>query len=83
LKRFLEVGKKRLSGDTAREASADEIKDLRAEARQLKETLAEHLLNLALGALSIAYLYRKFHNFNDGVAYPAHFCSLRPRNFAR
>ena len=37
---------------------------------------------LALGALSIAHLYRKFHIFDDGVAYPAHFCSLRPRNFA-
>jgi len=40
-KEFLEAGKKRLAGDTAREASSDEVKMLRAEARQLKEALAE------------------------------------------
>ena len=40
-KEFLEAGKKRLTGDVAREASLDEVKDLRAEARQLKEALAE------------------------------------------
>ena len=38
---FLEAGKKRLAGDTAREATSDEVKTLRAEARQLKEALAE------------------------------------------
>src|SRR6201993_375755 len=43
-KEFLEAGKKRLAGDTAREASSDEVKQLRAEARQLKETLAEVLI---------------------------------------
>jgi transposase len=40
-KEFLEAGKKRLAGDTAREATSDEVKNLRAEARQLKEALAE------------------------------------------
>jgi len=40
-KEFLEAGKKRLAGDTAREASSDEVKQLRTEARQLKEALAE------------------------------------------
>jgi len=40
-KEFLEAGKKRLTGDTAREASSDEVKQLRTEARQLKEALAE------------------------------------------
>ena len=40
-KEFLEAGKKRLAGDTAREATSDEVKQLRAEARQLKEALAE------------------------------------------
>ena len=40
-KEFLEAGKKRLAGDTAREATSDELKTLRAEARQLKEALAE------------------------------------------
>jgi transposase len=38
---FLEAGKKRLAGDTAREATSDEVKTLPAEARQLKEALAE------------------------------------------
>jgi len=40
-KEFLEAGKKRLAGDTAREATSDEVKTLRAEAAALKETLAE------------------------------------------
>ena len=40
-KDFLEAGKKRLAGDVAREATSDEVKGLRAEARQLKEALAE------------------------------------------
>jgi transposase len=43
-KEFLEAGKKRLAGDTAREATTDEVKELKAEARQLKETLAEVLI---------------------------------------
>src|SRR5262249_26140976 len=34
-KEFLEAGKKRLAGDTAREARSDEVKELKAEARQL------------------------------------------------
>src|SRR3954452_9045356 len=42
-KEFLEAGK-RLAGDTAREATSDELKELKAEARQLKETLAEVLI---------------------------------------
>ena len=40
-KDFLEAGKKRLAGDAVREATSDEVKDLRVEARQLKEALAE------------------------------------------
>jgi len=43
-KEFLEAGKKRLSGDTAREATSDEVKQLRTEASALKETLAELLM---------------------------------------
>jgi transposase len=43
-KEFLEAGKKRLSGDTARQATSSEVKDLRREARDLKEALAETLL---------------------------------------
>jgi transposase len=37
-------GQKRLAGDTAREATSDDVKGLRAEAHQLKELLAEVLL---------------------------------------
>ena len=40
-KDFLEAGKKRLAGDSAREATSDEVKGLRAETHQLKELLAE------------------------------------------
>ena len=43
-KEFLEAGKKRLSGDTAREATSDEVRQLRTEATALKETLAELLM---------------------------------------
>jgi transposase len=43
-KEFLEAGKRRLAGDAAREATSDEVKGLRAEARQLKEALAEATL---------------------------------------
>jgi transposase len=41
---FLEAGKKRLSGDTMREAGSDEVKELRSESAQLKEALAEAML---------------------------------------
>ncbi len=40
-KEFLEAGKKRLAGDTAREATSDEVKTLRREAGALKEVVAE------------------------------------------
>ena len=43
-KEFLEAGKKRLVGDTARQASSGEVKDLRREMRDLKEALAEQML---------------------------------------
>jgi transposase len=43
-KDFLEAGKKRLAGDTAREATSDEVKGLRAESHQLKELLAELMM---------------------------------------
>src|SRR5271154_5733980 len=36
-KEFLEAGKRRLAGDTARAATSDEVKDLRSEAATLKE----------------------------------------------
>jgi len=40
-KDFLEAGKKQLAGDTLREATSDEVKDLRSENRELKEVVAE------------------------------------------
>jgi transposase len=43
-KEFLEAGKKRLAGDTVREAGSDEVKALRFESMQLKEALAEAML---------------------------------------
>jgi transposase len=43
-KEFLDAAKKRLAGDTAREATSDDVKGLRAEGQQLKELLAEVLL---------------------------------------
>ena len=47
-KEFLEAGKKRLAGDTAREANTGEVKELRREARDLKEVVAEQALELRL-----------------------------------
>lgn len=43
-KEFLEAGKKRLAGDTAREATSDEVRNLRGETQLLKETVAELLM---------------------------------------
>ena len=40
-KEFLEAGKKRLAGDTTREATSDEVKNLRREAAALKEAVAD------------------------------------------
>jgi transposase len=40
-KEFIEAGKKRLSGDTTREATSDEVALLREENRKLKETVAD------------------------------------------
>ena len=47
-KEFLEAGKRRLAGDTARAATTDEVKDLRREATALKEVVAEQALELRL-----------------------------------
>jgi transposase len=40
-KEFMEAGKRRLAGDTARAASTGEVKDLRRESRDLKECVAD------------------------------------------
>jgi transposase len=40
-KDFLEAGKKRLAGDTARAATSDEVQELRREGKALKEAVAD------------------------------------------
>jgi transposase len=47
-KEFLEAGKKRLAGDTTRAATNGEVKDLRRQAHELKEVVAEQALELRL-----------------------------------
>jgi transposase len=47
-KEFLEAGKRRLAGDTARAATSGEVKDLRRQAQELKEVVAEQALELRL-----------------------------------
>jgi transposase len=47
-KEFLEAGKRRLAGDTARAATSGEVTDRRREARALKEVVAEQALELRL-----------------------------------
>ena len=39
-KEFLEAGKKRLSGDTVREAASDEVQELKKENQQVKVMIA-------------------------------------------
>ena len=43
-KEFMEAGKKRLSGDTTREATSDEVAELRNKNKELKELVADLLL---------------------------------------
>ncbi len=44
----MEAGKKRLAGDAARAANTGEVKELRHEAKDLKEVVAEQTLELRL-----------------------------------
>ena len=48
-KEFLEAGKRRLAGDTARAATSGEVKDLRRQAQELKAVVAGQALALRLG----------------------------------
>jgi transposase len=52
----MEAGKRRLAGDTARAANTDEVKDLRREARDLKEVVAEQTLQLRLLKKNMFYV---------------------------
>ena len=49
-KAFMEAGKRRLAGDTARAANTDEVKDLRREARELAEWLQDKGMKYSRGA---------------------------------
>jgi len=55
-KDFLEAGKKRLAGDTVREATSSEVTDLRGENDQLKQLVAELSLKLRLAKKSLTGL---------------------------
>ena len=47
-KEFMEAGKQRLAGDIVRQANSGEVTELRREARDLKEVVAEQTLELRL-----------------------------------
>ena len=55
-KDFLEAGKKRLQGDTAREATSGEVVGLRQENEQLKQLVAELSLKYRLVKKSLTGL---------------------------
>ena len=55
-KKFLEAGKRRLAGDTARAATSSKVNDLRPEATALKDvvtdlTLENRLLKISLNGI--------------------------------
>ena len=47
-KEFLEAGKKRLAGDTARQATSSDVTELKAESAALKEAVADLMLESRL-----------------------------------
>ena len=55
-KEFLEAGKKRLSGDTVREATSDEVTALRKENQKLKEMVADLMLRYDIVKKSLEHL---------------------------
>ena len=55
-KEFMEAGKKRLNGDTTREATSDEVTELRKENQRLKEMVADLLLRYDIVKKSLAIL---------------------------
>ncbi len=57
-KEFLEAGKRRLAGDTARAATSGEVKDLRRETSALKEVVADLTLENRLLKKSMSGPYR-------------------------
>lgn len=55
-KEFMEAGKKRLHGDTLREATSSEVAELRKENSELKELVAELTLQVRILKKSISSL---------------------------
>ena len=55
-KEFMEAGKKRLAGDTTREATSDEVSELRKENQRLKEMVADLMLRYDIVKKSPAIL---------------------------
>lgn len=53
---FLEAGKKRLSGDITREATSDEVSDLKKENTRLKEMVADLVLRYDIVKKSLEML---------------------------
>ncbi len=80
-KDFMEAGKRRLAGDTARAANTDEVKDLRREARDLKEVVAEQ--NTQMTALSPEQTCSEFQSCGRSkliaLAVPSDMLPMQPR----
>jgi transposase len=55
-KDFLEAGKKRLAGDTTREATSDEVADMRKEIQLLKVTIADLVLRYDIVKKSLSIM---------------------------
>ncbi|WP_376781271.1 MULTISPECIES: IS3 family transposase [Sphingobacterium] len=70
-KEFLEAGKKRLEGDVTREATSDEVAELRKENARLKEMVADLVLRLRyrkkkLGSAGLTDKYKKHMRLSAG-----------------
>jgi transposase len=55
-KEFMEAGKKRLAGDTTREATSGEVAELRKENQKLKEMVADLMLRYDIVKKSLTIL---------------------------
>jgi len=64
-KQFLEAGKKRLQGDTSREATTDEVQTLRNENQDLKILVAELVLRNSILKKSLTIL--ESHQNGDDI----------------
>ena len=53
---FLEAGKKRLAGDTTREATSEEVADLRKEHQKRKEMVVDLMLKYGIVKKSLQHL---------------------------